>query len=456
MGTLRTGDGWYLAHGIGGAKDLPIPPQLAIAGAVAALTISFTVLALAWREPRFVEGRGGRPVWWWVQAVADSRALVVVARLFGLWFVGWGAWAAIAGQDILINPVLGMVFVLLWVGIVPASLLLGPFWKAVSPARTVNWLLAKATGGDPEDGVWTYPARLGYWPAALGLLSFVWFELIYLNRTEIGAVRLWFAVYFAVLFVGGALFGNSFYKYADPFEVYSTLVGKLSVWHRRTEGGVLHVRSPLANLATIVPAPGLVPVIAVLLGSTAYDSLSNAPWWVAFVQGDPLPVGAWPEAWGSEVSNLALVGIIVAVGGLFVAATMSTGVDADTPRRALPGLFAHAIVPIVVGYVAAHYLTYLVRIGQQTVVQMSDPLSNGSNLLGTGDLAVSYWLDLHPTLVANIKVLAIVLGHIVGAVAAHDRALTLLPKRHQLTGQLGLLVLMVGYTAGGLFLLFSG
>ena len=35
------------AHGVGGAKDLPISPELAIAGAVAALTVSFTVLALA-------------------------------------------------------------------------------------------------------------------------------------------------------------------------------------------------------------------------------------------------------------------------------------------------------------------------------------------------------------------------------------------------------------------------
>ena len=41
------------AHGLGGAKDLPIPSELAIAGAVAALVISFTVLAVAWREPRY-------------------------------------------------------------------------------------------------------------------------------------------------------------------------------------------------------------------------------------------------------------------------------------------------------------------------------------------------------------------------------------------------------------------
>ena len=53
--------GSTLAHGIGGAKDLPISPELAIVGAVAALTVSFVVLALAWRTPRFDEATSGSP-----------------------------------------------------------------------------------------------------------------------------------------------------------------------------------------------------------------------------------------------------------------------------------------------------------------------------------------------------------------------------------------------------------
>ena len=44
---------------------------------------------------------------------------------------------------------------------------------------------------------------------------------------------------------------------------------------------------------------------------------------------------------------------------------------------------------------------------------------------------------------------------LVGVVAAHDRAVKLLPKRHQLTGQLPLLLVMVFYTVSGLYLLFG-
>ena len=51
--------------------------------------------------------------------------------------------------------------------------------------------------------------------------------------------------------------------------------------------------------------------------------------------------------------------------------------------------------------------------------------------------------------------LAVVTGHVLGVMAAHDRAITLLPRRLQLTGQLPLLLVMVFYTVTGLYLLFG-
>jgi len=104
----------------------------------------------------------------------------------------------------------------------------------------------------------------------------------------------------------------------------------------------------------------------------------------------------------------------------------------------------------------AHYLTYLVEYGQTTITQLSDPLSRGDNLLGTADLSVNRWLSYHPTFLARLKVLAVVTGHVLGVVAAHDRAVRLLPAKHHLTGQLPLLFAMVGFTVGGLYLLFAG
>ena len=106
---------------------------------------------------------------------------------------------------------------------------------------------------------------------------------------------------------------------------------------------------------------------------------------------------------------------------------------------------AHSLIPIVVGYVFAHYLTYLIERGQQTVYL----------LLGM-DVNVNYFLSLHPSVLATLKVGFVVAGHIAGVIAAHDRALRLLPKAHQLTGQLAMMLAMVGYTFTGLYLLFGG
>ncbi len=440
-------------HGLGGAKDLPIPLSLAVAAATAALIVSFCVLALAWRTPRYQDVGPGRPVPPALARVVDSPAFDLALRGLGLLFFGYLTWALVAGPDLVNNPALGTFYVLVWVGLVPASLLLGPVARAVSPVRTLNLLLARVTGGKAGVGLVAYPARLGYWPAAAGIFAFVWQELVNPQSAYLGAVRIWLAAYLAIMLVGAAVFGDEWLERADPFEVYSSLLAKLSIWGR--DGDRLVVRSPLANLATLVPRPGLVAVVAVLFGSTAFDSYKDTVTWLGFVRDLGL---------GTVLTNtVALFVFCLAVWLTFTAAAMSTGVERagveeneGVRRRDLPSLLAYSVVPIVVGYMTAHYLSYLVEQGQVTLMQLSDPMIQGDNLLGTANWSVNYWLSFHPRFLASIKVLAVVAGHVVGVIAAHDRAIRLLPPRHHVTGQLGLLLVMVVYTATGLYLLMGG
>ena len=434
-----------LAHGLGGPADLPLPPELAIAGAVAALVVSFTILSVAWRKPRYDGATSGRPAPAGLARVVDSRGLTVAARGLGIVLFLYVAVASVFGKDLLTNPVFGIFYVWWWVGLVPASVLLGPFWRAISPVRTINTVVARLTGSDPERGVYAYPERLGYWPAAIGLFAFVWMELVYPYSTELGPVRLWMAVYVAVMLLGGALFGSAFYRRGDPFEVFSSLCAKLSVWGRRD--GALVVRSPLANLDTTEVGAGLVAVVGVLLGSTAFDSFRESLVWIQFLQASELSAYV--------LNTVALVAFCAGVALILVLGSIATGVDSRTPRRSLPGLFAHSVVPIVVGYFVAHYLNYFLDIGWQTLSQASDPLGTGADLLGTADLAPITSLSSQPSLLASIKVGAVVLGHVVATVAAHDRALQVLPARHQITGQLPMLAAMIAFTVGGLYLLFA-
>jgi hypothetical protein len=104
-----------LAHGIGGAKDLPISPELAIAGATAALVVSFTVLAIAWRTPRFDAATSGRPAPAWLATVVDSLARRATWRTVGFLVFVYTAMVAVFGKDLVINPLLGIFYVWWWV-----------------------------------------------------------------------------------------------------------------------------------------------------------------------------------------------------------------------------------------------------------------------------------------------------------------------------------------------------
>lgn len=434
------------AHGIGGQADLPISLELAVSGAVAALVVSFTVLVVAWNRPRYDGGQHpGRPAWAVLDRVTGSPAFAIALRVVGMVLALYTVFCAVAGQNVLTNPFFGIFYVWWWVGLVFASALLGPVWKAISPVRTLNAAIARLAGSDPDQGVLTYPERLGYWPAALGLYAFVWLELAYKYPTELGSVRFWCAVYVGAMLVGGAIFGNRFYERADPFEVYSSLIAKLSPWARHD--GRLVVRSPLANLSTIEPTPGLVAVVGVLFGSTAFDSFRESSPWVKFFQNSSIDK--------VYLDNVALLVFVCTAGLLFSVGSALTPSAEGLARRELPRQYAHSIVPIILGYIVAHYLTLFIDVGTQTLARASDPLGKGWDILGTAGVEPSYWFSYHPEVLASIKVLAVVLGHVVAAVAAHDRALSLLPKRDQVTGQLPLLVVMVAFTAGGLMLLFS-
>lgn len=438
-----------LAHGLGGAADLPIPLTYALIGAAWALAFSFAVLAFAWREPRLDPAAPGRTVAPAVRAVLDSRVLRAVvgtvsvaatALLLAIGIFGAGDPAA--------NPVPGVVYVLVWVGVMVLSLVAGPVWKVVSPARAVHRAVCALTGRAPESGWRAYPRAWGRWPAAFGLFTFVWLELAAPEPGSVTAVTLWVAGYLVVTLAGLFVFGTEWAEHADPLEVYSSLLGRLSPLGRGADGTFV-LRSPLANLAGTPVGPGSVAVAATLLGSTAFDSFSMFEWWRGLLAdaGD-----GWAR---TALSTAGLLVFIAVVGVSFRIAAAATGGLTRAERRRLPTRLAYSLTPIIAGYVVAHYLSYVVEKGQATVILFADPFASGRNFLGLADREIAYLLSAHPAVLGTVKVLAVVTGHVLGVAAAHDRCLRLLPPAYRLTGQLALMLLMVGYTFTGLYLLFD-
>ena len=161
---------------------------------------------------------------------------------------------------------------------------------------------------------------------------------------------------------------------ADPFEAYAVLVSRASPWQR--VDGVVHLVNPLRHLGTSRSPAGTWAVVAVLLGGTAFDGFTATSWWVRTTQSSGLP----RELWGT----LGLLGMVALIAAHLRARRPGNRTPAAAQGRL--NLLAASVIPIVIGYAVAHYLSLLVLEGQRTLINLSDPLGLGWNAFGTAEL----------------------------------------------------------------------
>ena len=137
------------AHGIGGIRDLPVPGWLFLFGGAVVLVLSFAALGVLWTTPRLKSDEDGRPLAPSLQRVLLSPVLRVVlgAASLGLFGVVFAA-AAFGNELPLENLAPTFVFIVFWLGMVLASVLLGNVWSVLSPWRAaadaVAWVLGRA------------------------------------------------------------------------------------------------------------------------------------------------------------------------------------------------------------------------------------------------------------------------------------------------------------------------
>lgn len=111
------------------------------------------------------------------------------------------------------------------------------------------------------------------------------------------------------------------------------------------------------------------------------------------------------------------------------------------------------LIPIALAYHLAHYLSFLLIVGQYMIPLLSDPLGLGWDLFGTKH----YFVDIsvvNARFIWITSVIAIVVGHIVAVFLSHVMAQRVFEHPRQvLMSQIPMLVLMVGYTMVSLWIL---
>jgi hypothetical protein len=437
-----------VAHGVGVKIDLPIPVSVAQYAAVAVLVVTFVAASMLWRSPLFAVA-AGRPMKR-LQKAVDSRWVAFALRSIGMFSLALTLIVLLTDtNEVTPNPGPTWFYVWFWVGLVPASLLFGPVWRRIDPLPVSSAALRRVLQRN-DNVLRSLPATWGMRPAAVGLFVFVWLELVAAEGNTPETVANFIILYSLAHVTMGAMYGPVWHERAAAFSAYSDLIARLSPWTRDPAGRLLLV-NPLRNLASAPSQPGLVSVVVVLLGSTGFDGLSRTVPWVRWTTDmDEATVMFW--------GTLGLVGTIALVALVFRLAiepvSSKQDRDARIARRELPSAFAMSLVPIAVGYAIAHYFSLFVFQGQAGYILLNDPFDRGWSLFGSAQSPIDYTV-VSASLIAWVQVVAIVAGHVLGVLVAHERATKVFRQEHVRSAELPLLVVMALLTFGGIGLLLG-
>jgi hypothetical protein len=202
---------------------------------------------------------------------------------------------------------------------------------------------------------------------------------------------------------------------------------------------------------------GTSALLLAMVGSTAFDGAKEGPLFNGAAERLQSAFHGVGLSLGSALELGFVVGLIAAIG--IVTAIWAAGMAGMPPAKEARGRvelgrrFAHALVPIAVGYLVAHYFSLLAYNGQDLWRLASDPLGRGSDLFGGAGRQIDYGV-VSATAIWYVQVGALVAGHVWALVLAHDRALESYGDPRAATrSQIVMLVVMVGFTCLGLWLL---
>lgn len=444
------------AHAFAQRYDLPLPLWHYLAGAGAAVALSFLAALRVDAAGRFtrtitfatVPAKAARLA----RAVLRSLAVASLALLIAIGFLGpQGDW------DSNLLPV--TVWVLWWVGLSFLTMIVGPLWRMVDPWRA----LADAVAGRNRPAL-DRPARGGAcWPGVVLFLAFCLAERVWTENAVPAKLATAVLGWSLMAWIGMVLVGREAWRLrCDPFDRALGLMARFAplAWTRQEGATLVQLRWPGAGLIGSggTATPSAVAFVLAMIATVSFDGLSETPLWEA-ITGDA--VGALYAmgfvhrfgygAAGSLVKASGLLAAPLVFATLFLAACALTGRIAGERTGAAARRFALSLVPIAVGYHVAHYFSYLLVQGQAAIPLLSDPFGLGWDLFGTRGREIDIGaVDMRT--VWLVAVAAIVAGHASAVLVAHVEAVRAYGRR-ALASQLPLLLLMAGYTMLSLWIL---
>jgi hypothetical protein len=451
----------FLAHGIGGVRDLPVPESFFFTAAAIVLAVSFALLGLLWRRPLLEEHADGRALPERLSAILQSGAVRVVLQVVSVGLFVLTLATALFGTTVeLLNFAPTFVYVIFWLGVPLLSILFGNVWRALSPWRALAdwsvWLL-ELTGREARP-VLEWSERLGRYPGAAALFSFVALELANPRPAYPRTLAIAIALYSYWALAGMAVYGrDAWTRHGEGFAVAFEFLSRIAPFAVR-QGRVV-IRWPFTGLGGATHGRGALVFVAVMLGSTSFDGFERTAKWQNLLNDIRIDLADSPQRTVDLATTFVnLGGLVLFVSGValtYLAAVTVARVLVRGQRSLVPD-FVLSLVPISAAYLVAHYFSLFVIQGQFVITLASDPFGRGWDLFGTRDFAPNLAI-VAPNKVWYVQVGALVVGHVAGLAIAHDRAVAVFDRRRDaLRSQYSMLALMVLYTVGGLWLLSRG
>jgi len=378
------------AHSVNATYESRLPLAVYVVGAAVtvALSFAFVIVRDVRAAPPDLTVDGHLPPAW------VRIPLRVVGLVGWAWIIGQGIAGGSSDGDV--APL--FLWIYGWVGLAIVSAAIGPVWQFLDPFSTIHDIGAAVLRALRIRG-WAaadYPVGIGRWPATVGFAFFVWIELV----AQAGSSLLFIAVvgYTALTVAMMAQFGRDEWRaQGETFTVWFRTLGRLARWRLVDEDGRVHTRTFGSGLLEPGWSAADVTLVSFGVASIIFDGLSQTtPFFDLF--------GA-PDLIERTVLLAAFLGIVVLLA-FAVARTVGLGA------------IGAGLLPIAVGYLIAHYLTYLLIDGQRIVIALSDPFNKGWNLVGTAFFTpTGDWLP--PGLVWTVQLAAVVGGHMLGAWGGH-------------------------------------
>ncbi len=448
------------AHAFGSRYDLPLPLVFYLSAAGIAVAASFFVTFF------FIGSESSRRFCLTVAINPRlSRHACGVLRISGLIVLILILTAALMGDA---SPTKNLatvsVWVLWWVGVVLFSALIINLWPLINPFYTIaQWVCQLFP---LRSDVLPLP-RLASYVAVIGFLFLSWVELI--SSIPETPVQLFFLIIVYLVFT--CFFARRYgtdpwFNNADPLNRMFDLLGRVApISFMPSSGFVVQFpgRGLLQHAETkfqIVPIFFIIALMSVVL----FDGLSETPIWQAV-----LNFFTQSQAWRPVLLEMKSAGIdilsLLKTGGLLLVFLIATAfywllvlsiwlaVNRQVSFGLIARRFVFSLLPIVIAYHLAHYISYLLLAGQLIFPIISDPFGQGWDLFNTKMLRIDLSV-INAEDVWWIALIAIVMGHVISVFVAHGQAIRLFSERALvIRSQIPMMIFMVLLTVCSLWIL---